>query len=904
MTHFLQKITLFSIGIFSLSGNAQVEKTPDSLGRFTLKVKTPLIYNESKAWHPTLGLANRHIALWPSHGRYYNQKEDRWIWQRARIFQTVEDIYTQSYVLPFLVPMLENAGATVLMPRERDINPHELIIDNDQSSTGCTYAETNKKEKWNDGDKAGFAQKRIIYKDFENPFKEGTFRQIKTVKKEPSEAVWTPDIPEEGEYGVYVSYQSLPESADDAQYTIYHKGQKTIIKVNQTMGGGTWIFLGSYRFDKGKNDQNKVVLSNLSNKKGRIITADAVKIGGGEGNIARAVKGDSITYPYHTSGYPKYKEGARYWMQWAGVPDSIYSPTQGEDDYRDDYLGRGYWVNWLAGGSEVCPDRKGLNIPIDLSFAFHSDAGSWKKDTIVGTLIICDYEKKYYDGKYSNGASRELAKWLCQDIQDQICDDLSRSFEPKWTKRGLWNRPYSESLWPMVPAALLELLSHHNFTDMRYGLDPRFRFAASRAIYKGMVKFICSQYGIKYCIQPLAPDHLNLKFEQDGQVTLSWNAVSDSLEPTAEAEHFVVYRRVGNGNFDNGTLVKKGTQFTCAIPVDEVCSFKVTAVNKGGESFPSEILSVGKSSQGKETVLVVSGFDRICGPADFKAAPPADVTLAGFLDDIDHGVPYIRETNYTGSQKEFRRDVYWTTDDSPGFGGSRGNHEKETIAGNTFDYPFLHGTAIMNAGYSFISTSNECVEDNLARLTDYKIVDWILGKQRQTKTGRGGIKPLQFKTLTASAQDQIKNFCQAGGRFFLSGAYVASDFWDNPDADPDTIGQRFAKEVLKYKFREVCAAKEGVVKAVPSKQMRDQNEYHYYHQLNPESYVVESPDGIVPEGEGAFTTFRYAENEIGAGVAYKGTDYSTYILAFPFESIKCPKERDRIMQGALDFLSR
>ena len=70
--------------------------------------------------HPTNGLHNRHIALWQSHGWYYESKLDRWEWQRARIFQTVEDLYTQSYVLPFLVPMLENAGANVLLPRERD----------------------------------------------------------------------------------------------------------------------------------------------------------------------------------------------------------------------------------------------------------------------------------------------------------------------------------------------------------------------------------------------------------------------------------------------------------------------------------------------------------------------------------------------------------------------------------------------------------------------------------------------------------------------------------------------------------------------------------------------------------------------------------------------------------------
>lgn len=50
------------------------------------------------------------------------------------------------------------------------------------------------------------------------------------------------------------------------------------------MGGGTWIYLGHFDFAKGENAH--VELSNLSRKNGKTVTADAVKIGGGYGNIA------------------------------------------------------------------------------------------------------------------------------------------------------------------------------------------------------------------------------------------------------------------------------------------------------------------------------------------------------------------------------------------------------------------------------------------------------------------------------------------------------------------------------------------------------------------------------------------------------------------------------------------
>ena len=38
------------------------------------------------------GLSGRTIALWQSHGRYYEGKMQRWEWQRAPLFQTVEDM--------------------------------------------------------------------------------------------------------------------------------------------------------------------------------------------------------------------------------------------------------------------------------------------------------------------------------------------------------------------------------------------------------------------------------------------------------------------------------------------------------------------------------------------------------------------------------------------------------------------------------------------------------------------------------------------------------------------------------------------------------------------------------------------------------------------------------------------
>ena len=67
----------------------------------------------------------------------------------------------------------------------------------------------------------------------------------------------------------------------------------------------------------------------------------------------------------------------------------------------------------------------------------------------------------------------------------------------------MWDQRYFEAWTPRVPAMLLELLSHENFADMRYGHDPRFQFAVSRAIYKGILKYLSDAYGYRYVVQPL-----------------------------------------------------------------------------------------------------------------------------------------------------------------------------------------------------------------------------------------------------------------------------------------------------------------------------------------------------------------------------------------------------------------
>lgn len=225
--------------------------------------------NISKPFKISQGLQDRHIAVWQSHGKFYKNDRNEWRWQRPRLFGTTEDLYTQSIVVPYLIPMLENAGAVVFTPRERDWQKNEVIVDNNTCTPGSRYFEKNyKKNVWKTTSQPGFAQKYLRYPDNYNPFRDGTARFISTLSKpEKAFAEWIPNIPETGKYAVYISYQTLPQSVSDAKYLVFHKGGVTEFKVNQQMGGGTWVYLGTFEFDKGVNDYGMVVLSNESSQK-------------------------------------------------------------------------------------------------------------------------------------------------------------------------------------------------------------------------------------------------------------------------------------------------------------------------------------------------------------------------------------------------------------------------------------------------------------------------------------------------------------------------------------------------------------------------------------------------------------------------------------------------------------
>lgn len=873
------------------------------------------------------GLDGRHIALWQSHGLYFEQSTGRWEWQRPCLFQTVEDLFTQGFVLPFLVPMLENAGAYVMLPRERDFQTHEAIVDNDPycedtdpegGDGGRARGEYSETGDWKDAG-CGFADAKAVYGGTDNPFRMGTARMSGCIAEGEggtrSTAVWRPEIQDRGSYAVYVSYKTLPNSTDAAHYTVHHLGGVSEFLVDQRMGGGTWIYLGTFEFEKGSSgfiSLDNTLPKSYRQRKRTVVTADAVKVGGGYGNIARSIEGDSLSLAV-TSGMPRFTEGARYWLQWAGMDSTVYSLNERKDDYKDDFMSRGDWVAYMSGGSEMNPDQEGRNIPFDLSFALHTDAGCTPNDSTIGTLAIYTL-KSENRRKLPSGEDRRTSREFANLVQSQIVRDIRENFDPDWNRRFIWDRGYRESRTPTCPSMLCELLSHQNFADMKSGQDPAFKFTVSRAIYKGMLKYLSNRYGCPYAVQPLPVNSFSVTFG-DGSLKLKWKETEDSAEPTAKAEGFLLYTRLDDGAFDCGREIDAVKDsdgyyvYETSFEPGHIYSFRIEAFNSGGKSFPSETLAAGVPSSRMGTchatdscILVVNNFDRVSGPAWFDYPG-----YAGFDNRIDSGVPYLQETAFTGVMYQNRRDIPWADDDNPGFGASYNDSAGSVIAGNSFDYPYVHGKAIMESGYPFCSSSSEAFCNDTSSIDGPWCVDLICGKQVTVMT-QGGKE--RYRVFGWKMQDALSRYAADGGNILVSGADIATDIWDKvfpvpTDSTLRAASVKFAEEVLGFKYVCGFGSRTGVAAAVPYEtgmpKISFGDRIAFNNRLDSRLYSVEAPDGIAPSCPESRTFLRYEDTGISAATCADFGTRRTVCIGFPIETIKDSESMCRIMEASIGY---
>jgi len=193
------------------------------------------------------------------------------------------------------------------------------------------------------------------------------------------------------------------------------------------------------------------------------------------------------------------------------------------------------------------------------------------------------------------------------------------------------------------------------------------------------------------------------------------------------------------------------------------------------------------------------------------------------------------------------------------------------VAGNTFDYPALHGAVLERLGYSYASQSL----GSLDALPDGCLADVILGKDRK---GIGA--------LSSAQREAVTRFLHGGGRLLLCGSYIGSGACGD-DA------RMWARTTLHFLPGKPKASHNGLIEMQLSG--GEKTVCQLFMQPNETRIACERPDAVEPDGVSRSIGW-YADSFLTAGVA---TGRSILVLPFMPESV-C--EFDTLYERCVRFL--
>lgn len=502
-----------------------------------------------------------------------------WIWydslgtfstQRGDVHDTVEDFHNVEAADQFLTAYLENAGAAVYTAKERDPNPEWAVVDDGDPA----YEEVG--DGFSDGPPGYGHQDTWVYG--ENPFETGGTRRFPA--SGGGVARWTPTVPSDGWYAVYVSWDSAADNARDAHYRVIHRGGTIDRRFDQTVHGSTWQYVETLWLPAGEGGLVVELVGDATS--GTYVSADAVRIGGGVGVVERHGE---------LHGRPRFEEGAILATQFNGAPPEVYDPY--DDGDGSDPSSRSLWAAWEH------PDGEDA-----VYLSWHSNACD--ECGARGTSVYT------YDPDCSAGPPADGSEDFAELLQEELID-AGTSWDPTWEDRGTRSDCFSEvnpALNDEMPSALVELAFHDTLEDAEALKDPRFRDLAARAMYRAIVRFFAARDGASPVYLPAPPEAVAVTHGDDGRLVVSWRPGPSGGLDGDPASAYVVQTSSDGRSWDAGFSVT-GTSTTLDTAAGEAVWVRVSAENDGGRSFPSDVVGGRRSPDGVPAALIVAAFDRL-----------------------------------------------------------------------------------------------------------------------------------------------------------------------------------------------------------------------------------------------------------------------------------------------------
>ncbi len=503
-------------------------------------------------------LIGKRIALSPGHGWTGSS------WQRSLgcNFSTssrgiLEDTFNAQMVAHWIIPMLENMGAEIILVREPDMSTGgQAIIQKGTSG----YSETG---SWGDGSSAG-----------------GWDGDYRTMAGKGGTASFTHTFSTSGWRRISAWYLEGTNRTTNAVFRVRHAGGETLFDVDQTQYGRQFLDLGKFWCAAG--EPCGVTLENGSD--GYLI-ADAVKIG----------SEDHATYkkPWWQMQSLFYVRDFLKLSSYVSGNNVTTPPTHATAAGADLYMS----FHGNAAGSNCTEGSTAHGI----STHRHNCSGT----SVEGSASNCDHHG---------------GKAFAHTVHDALIARVRADWDANYCSRGVVLQNLGEVRVGTMPSILFELGFFDNLKtpqscrgtngaprmkDNQAQHDPRWREAVAYGIADGLAKYV----GMSGA-PPIRPTGLKaINGKSPCALTVSWNAVSGA---TAYRLYRIDNVRPGfERAYDAGTIVE-GTSVTLSdLTPGKVYAFRVTAMNASGEGFPSaavtaRVLSFGGRVEG----LYVNGYDR------------------------------------------------------------------------------------------------------------------------------------------------------------------------------------------------------------------------------------------------------------------------------------------------------
>ena len=464
----------------------------------------------------------------------------------------------------------------------------------------------------------------------------------------------------------------------------------------------------------------------------------------------------------------------------------------------------------------------------------------WEKEPGEDAVYIAWHTNGYTGCSDPRGTSTYIHSFeptpgsaaLQSAVHTELIDAIHSAWDSRWPDRGLASADYGElRLLDTMPGILIENGFHDNPIDVDALKDPRFNQLSARAIYHGLVTYwhaIDPNVPLIYLPEP--PQQVTLRNSGVDQVTIGWQpGPIDGSGPLGDAAtSYRVYLSSDGFGWSNPIEVATTAYTLTNLTHSQLIYAQVTAVNAGGESLPAPVLAARVSGHDAAPVLIVYGYERLDAAGTIEQYdPPEGANRRVFVDRI-----------------------------------------------NRQDYVVQHAAVI---ALPFDSAQHAVVSRGSIGLTDYRLIDWIAGRERSP-----------FPALTLSDQSRLNDYLNGGGALLISGAEIGQELRDTP----------FYSQTLRATFNSddadtytVTASAGGLFAGLPAFHFDDGTQG---------TYDVDRPDSFEATN-GAVRALVY-NTGAPAAVQYAGAGCTRLIyLGFPLEAVYPRNARQSLLDKVIEF---